>query len=367
MSRHSVPVARRNVLADRQRLAIATVGVGLAVGLMLLIEGLWGGMLAGITAYPDNVGASLFVQQPGALILAEGSIPLADVATIRQIPGVAQASPVIDRYVILNSGGTKEAVNVVGVEAGGLGGPWRLTAGRMMAAPGELVMDESLARSNDLRAGDAFRLMGGDFRVTGLSASTRSLAGGGFLFMSFADAQALFHNTNTATFVLVRGADPAALQTAITSATGLSASTPSVVAQAERDLYASILGQVFNVVVIIAFVAGTLIVAMTVYSAIADHLREYGVAKALGARPAKLFQIVAGQTMVLAALGVAVGFGVFATSARVIVAIVPRFPSVLSLEAALGVMASALVMALLAAIVPTRVVARLDPATVYRG
>src|SRR6266511_4027587 len=52
----NVPVARRNILADRRRLAISTLGVGLAVALILLLEGLWGGVLAGISADPVRVG-----------------------------------------------------------------------------------------------------------------------------------------------------------------------------------------------------------------------------------------------------------------------------------------------------------------------
>jgi hypothetical protein len=58
----SVPVARRNILADRRRLAISTFGVGLAVALIFLLEGLWGGLLAQISAYPDRLGVTFLVR-----------------------------------------------------------------------------------------------------------------------------------------------------------------------------------------------------------------------------------------------------------------------------------------------------------------
>src|SRR6266542_2173868 len=74
----AVPVARRNLLADRRRLAIGTLGVGLAIALMLLLEGLWGGVLAGITAYPDRAGATFFVREPDAMALAKGAVPLSE-------------------------------------------------------------------------------------------------------------------------------------------------------------------------------------------------------------------------------------------------------------------------------------------------
>jgi hypothetical protein len=45
-----VPLARRNAFADRQRLAIAVVGVGLAIGLIFLLQGLWQGFQVQISS-----------------------------------------------------------------------------------------------------------------------------------------------------------------------------------------------------------------------------------------------------------------------------------------------------------------------------
>ena len=61
----TVPVARRNTLADPRRLAASAVAVGLAISLILLLDGLWTGITRGVTAYEDNVGADLYVAQPG--------------------------------------------------------------------------------------------------------------------------------------------------------------------------------------------------------------------------------------------------------------------------------------------------------------
>jgi len=92
-----------------------------AVALILLLEGSWTGVRAGISAYPDRVGASLFVREPGTMVLTEGAVPLAAAATIRAIPGVQRADPVLAKYVILNLHATKEPVSVIGVPAGRVG------------------------------------------------------------------------------------------------------------------------------------------------------------------------------------------------------------------------------------------------------
>ncbi len=363
----TVPVARRNLLADRRRLAIGTLGVGLAIALMLLLEGLWGGVLAGITAYPDRVGATFFVREPDAMALPAGAVPLSAVNEIRRIPGVDRADAVIDRFVILDLHGTKEPVSVVGFDPGGIGGPWQVTDGRTVRSDGKLAIDRSLAADHGLRVGQSFDLLGRSFRVVGLSSSTRTFTGGGYLFMSLQDAQRLFRQSRTATFILVRTSHPASVGRAIAARTGLAVDAPAAVARSERKLYAGILGRVFNLMVLIAFAAGTLIVALTVYSSIADRLREYGIAKDMGARRGRLFRIVAGQTMVLAAAGTVAGFALYLGGSRLIVALRPQFPSVLTPGALAVVATGAVLMALLAAIIPTRRVARLDPASVYRG
>src|SRR5512146_2242586 len=128
--RSVVPVARRNILADRRRLVVATLGVGLAVALILLLEGLWSGLLAQLSAYPERVGATFFVRQPGARILDEGAVPLAAASRVRSVPGVQAAGPVLARWTVLNLHGTKRVVTVIGFTPGGPGGPWALAGGR---------------------------------------------------------------------------------------------------------------------------------------------------------------------------------------------------------------------------------------------
>lgn len=45
-----VPVARRMTTADPRRLAVSLLGVGAAIGLVLLLQGLWNGQLLRINA-----------------------------------------------------------------------------------------------------------------------------------------------------------------------------------------------------------------------------------------------------------------------------------------------------------------------------
>ena len=57
-----VPLARRNLFAEPRRLAASAAGVGMAIMLILLLDGLWAGIEANITTYEDNVGAGRFLE-----------------------------------------------------------------------------------------------------------------------------------------------------------------------------------------------------------------------------------------------------------------------------------------------------------------
>ena len=71
-----VPLARRNLFADRRRLAVSVVGVGLAVMLILLLDGMWAGMRAQARLYTDRASADLYVLQTGVRDLTAGTSQL---------------------------------------------------------------------------------------------------------------------------------------------------------------------------------------------------------------------------------------------------------------------------------------------------
>lgn len=368
MMTRRVPLARRNALADRQRLAIAVFGVGLALGLIFLLEGLWQGFRLQISAYEDHVGADLFVAQSGTQnFLSDTSIiPTSVVEEIRSMPGVEQAHPILARFVVLELHDEKQFMFLIAAQPDKLGEPWLMRAGRRVASTDEAVIDHTLAGQHGIEVGDRIEINGRDFAVVGLSGDTRSWMAS-FVFISHAAGEQLFNAPGSSSHVLVKTADPGPVASEIERLTGLTAIPSARMAANDRSLLTEIVGAPLNVMVVAAFLAGTIIVALTVYSAIIDRIREYGIARAMGARAGLLFRVVLGQTMVLAALGVVTGFAVYEVAWRLVAVVSPQFWVRLTPGTVLGVLAAALGMALLAAVVPTRRVVRLDPASVYRG
>ena len=115
-----VPLGRRNALAEPRRLLAAIGGVGLALMLILLLDGLWAGIESNITTYEDNVGADLYVAQPGArnFIGAVSQLPADTVDVVRADPDVEWAVPVRSFLSIVGVHDRKVPVNVIGYTPG---------------------------------------------------------------------------------------------------------------------------------------------------------------------------------------------------------------------------------------------------------
>ena len=362
-----VPVARRNIFSDRRRLVPGVFGVGAAIALIFLLQALWGGFQVQLGAFAKNAGGELFVGDRGTRTSWESSIvSLTAVEQIRAIAGVERADPIMLRTTILTLHDRKVFAALVGYEPGGLGGPWRITDGRAVQDPREAVIDRTLARQHDIKLGGSVQVQGERFRVVGLSDGTRTWMSA-YVFVSRDAAGALFKTSGTASFILVRAAQPGAVAARIDREQGLTALTVTQLVVNDRKLIAGIMEGPIELMVLIAFAAGTLIVALTVYSQVVERVREYGIVKAMGAGRRRLFAIVLGQTLVLSAFGLVAGFTLFKAGGWLVVRLRPQFWLSLSGPQVVQVVGAAALMAVLAAVVPTRRIARLDPASVYRG
>lgn len=360
-----VPLARRNLFADLRRLAAAVAGVGLAVMLILLLDGMWAGIRSQTTLYTDRVGADLFVLQPGVRDLTPGAstLPMSAVDVVRADPGVAWASPVRSSYSILDLHQTKVAVAVIGAVPGEHGGAWAIIQGRAPAADDEIVVGSLLAERHGIRVGGDLDVMGQRLHVVGQAETNGFMMS--YVFVTHRALDALAPR-DTTSFVVVGAADPAAVQARL-GAHGLNVLDRNAVARNNLEFAVGIFGSPVRLMVGIGLAAGTLIIALTVYTAVIERRREYGIVKAMGATRRDLVALALGQSLALAGMGLMAGLILFLAGRAVIVATRPQF-AVLLTAGALGRAAlAALGMALGAAVVPARRLAALEPAIAYRS
>ncbi|HSI93460.1 MAG TPA: ABC transporter permease, partial [Jiangellaceae bacterium] len=363
----SVPLARRSVLVDPRRLVTTVAGVGTALALILLLSALWAGLRAQAGAYADNAGANLIVAEAGTRTIEVDSsvLPAQTAAAVESVPGVRAADPVLYRYTVVDLHGRRLFTRLVGSVPGGLGGPWRLLDGRL-AADGEVVIDRTLAREHDLAIGDQFSVLGTPLEIVGLSGGTRSWMTN-VVFTTHSTAADLLRVSQSANLVLVQADQPAQVAERIRSDLGVAVLTPAEVAANDREVLTGVMAAPMGLMIAVAFAAGTLVTALSVYSSVVERVREYGVVKAIGASGWRMLRTVVGQTLVVTVLAGAASYGIYRAAAWAVVTARPQFAVQLEPSALAAVFAAAVLMALLGAVAPLLRIVRLDPATVYRG
>jgi len=361
-----VPLARRNLLAEPRRLLAGVVGIGLALMLIGLLGGLWEGIKAQSARYVDATGAALWVLPPGTRTLfAEGTeLPTSTLRTVRATPGVDWAAPTWGLFAILNLHDVRAAVVLVGSTPGQPGGAWALARGRAPAADDEVAIDRVLAAKHGLGLGDRLAVADRSYRVVGITRHAGFMTG--YVFATHRAVEALLGAAGKTSAIPVGTGQPAAVRARL-AASGLTVLTTPELRRTAVELNTKVFGSPLRLMVAIAFAAGVLIVALTVYTQVAERRREYGIVKALGASGRRLVALALVQTLVLSGLGLAAG-GLLLAGGRALLGWArPQFEVVITPALLAQTVAAALVMALLAAILPARRLAHLDPSSAYRG
>jgi putative ABC transport system permease protein len=361
-----VPLSRRNLLSDPGRLVASAAGVGLALMLILMLSGLWAGIDAKTTVYEDHSGAALYVAQPGTrnFFSTFSVIPASTVDQVRTDPDVNWAVPVRGLFSVMQLHDTKIPAYLIGSEPGQPGGPWDLVKGRAPTGDDEIAVGQVLAARHGVKVGDHLDILGRTFAVVGIADADMFMAS--FVFMTHAATDQVLRAPGTTSFVLVGTDRPDQVRARLAS-TGLAVLDRDQLKRNDLAVIAHPFSLPLRVMVAVAFAVGSLIIALTAYSAIMERRREYGIVKALGATRGRLYRLAITQTLTLAVIGLITGGAFFFVGRGIISALRPQFAIVLTPMVVAQAIFAALVMGLVAAIMPSRRLARLDPATAYRG
>ncbi|MHB8960520.1 MAG: ABC transporter permease [Candidatus Limnocylindrales bacterium] len=257
---------------------------------------------------------------------------------------------------------------MIGYDPAEGGGPWKLVAGREPAAEGELVIDRTTADQHQITIGDRITLLDSEATVVGLSDETTFWAGS-IAFARISTLEALLRSPGVTSFLLVTpapGIDAADLARRL-DLPGTEVLPKGDMVANDAKLLARVYDAPIGLMVGIAYVVGILVVAIVIYTATIERRREYGAIKAIGARNRVLYRVVASQAIIAGIVGAVVGVGLGYVAGAALMAWRPQFLVAIEPAAVGVVLASSLLMALLAALIPARSVARLEPAEVFRG
>jgi putative ABC transport system permease protein len=363
-------LARRNLFQDKTRLALSISGVALAVTLILIMAGFLAGMNQQITSYLDHSDGSIIVAQKGIsnLLGATSLLPPRIESDVDAVDGVSNAIPILSQFIILDLHEIKQPVYLIGYDTTQGGGPWEIAEGRAPQTDDEVILDRVLAKRHDLKVDDQIDVMGKEFTIVGLSDGTTSWMTS-FLFIRRSAAESLLRAPGAVSFLLVEpvaGAERSGIVVRLKKIEGVNVLTKDEMQANDIKLFAKIFSAPLRLMIAIAFLVGTMMVGLVIYTATIERQREYGVLKAIGASNRVLYSVVAVQALFASLAGSGSGILLAYATAALIMAVRPQFLIVFNPSDMAWALAAGLGMALAAALFPARVIAGLAPAEVFR-
>ena len=374
-------LARKLLLHDRLRFAVAIAGVSVSVMLVLVQVGLYFGFMDTASSIIDASRADIWVGTKSNESF-EFATPFDERAyyKVASVPGVARAERVLMNFAQFKLGdGGDLGVQVVGIETSPgrvpLLAPWNVIAGdaRRLAEPGAIVIDRSEYPKLKIdRIGHRAEVAGVRAEVVAMTSGIRSFTTSPIVFTDVRTARSFMPQLGDepVTYVLVKvadGVDVGTVQARINALPHLAAYTTSEMSSRTRTYWSSRtgVGAGFFTTAVLGIIVGFVVVGQILYSGTLQYIREYGTLKAMGARNGAVVRVILSQAMISAALGFVVG-GVLAVgmkhamaAANLSVALSPE------LYAATAVITA--VMCSFAALLSIVKVLRLDPASVFKA
>lgn len=365
-------LARKNLFESPVRLAISAGGVGFAVMLILTMWAILEGTLSQAGALVRNTDAQIWVVQKGFTDLAHGFsvLPRSLEAELERLPGVRDANPLTAAATVLTVDGEEESLLVVGYDTRtGVGGPWTYSGAEKTPGRGEIVIDETFAKTTGLGVGDAIELPDRRRRIVALSTETNQFTNQ-LAFADIRDVRDLVRLERAVNFYALRAAPGEATALVERIRRRIDGVTPfdkaAFVENNEREIREGF-QPILYVMVAIAFLVGLAVVGLTIYTATVEKSGEYGVMSAIGASRRQLYAVILRQAALTSAIGFALGCLLVLPAVLAIAELAPKtelkFPPPLFAVVALA----SVLMALLASYVPIRRLAGLDPAAVFRA
>ena len=181
-------LAIRDIRYHRGRFILTSIGLGLLLGVVMSMGGIFRGLFADALAVLNATAADVWVvQQDTNGPFAENSrIPEDIKYRIRAVPGVAEASPLSFQTIQIERKGKPFRFFLIGYDLNGFGGPPEIIAGRGIR---QKHYEMVAAKAMRMEIGEKIHLGLHDYTVVGITGKVVSSGGDPAAYVSLADAQ----------------------------------------------------------------------------------------------------------------------------------------------------------------------------------
>ena len=297
----------RNLWRRRNRTLLAAAGIGIGVGTLVML----GGLTTGLIGQMNSMAGT---GSPGNITVMQRDVPdlslsNVDESVTRRIQGMSQVesvSPMVLGFVI-----TPELplFFIFGLDPNSAAmDHYKLTAGRRVRRPSEIIIGSGAADSYDLAVGDTMTLYNNRYRVVGIFETGVAWEEGGGI-LALRESQRILNRPRNVSFLFVDVEDPAMalpVQDAINRRfPKVRASISSEFAQNTDDI-ASMQG-IAAAIGMLALIVGGIVVANTMLMSIYERTREIGTLRALGWPGKRILSQIVQESLLLCLLSALLG------------------------------------------------------------
>ncbi len=375
-------LAYRDIRHGLGRFLLTCVGLGLLLGVVLAMIGIYRGLVVEALTIARAPGIDLWVVEANTRgPFAEASrIPADTREAIARIAGVSAAGGITYQTVEAEYQDRKLRLYVIGYEPTRPGGPPEIAEGRAIARSHlEMVAD----RSSGLFPNDRVRLGRDTFTVVGSTRQQVSSGGDPAVYITLQDAQKLQFDLSppAARVQLARGTGSAGRDTVNAVVARLHSNVlPDAVADTVRRWkhLAAVTQEAQELILTRSLVdrarrqiglftsllltVSAVIIALIIYTMTMEKLKQIATLKLIGAPDRTIIGMIVQQALALGSIGFAIG-------ATLIAGIKDYFPRrvVLEPDNVLALGAIVIAVCLLASALGVRAALRIDPATALGG
>ena len=375
----SLLIAYKLLVNDRAKFTALLIGITFAVFLMVQMTSMFAGVLFRSSATIINVGASMWVIDPG-VNNAVSSIPMPDylLDAVRSMDGVKYAVPLYSGGGLVKlPDGTYQAVSIVGLDDASLVGRPEMEQGNIEDIYSDnafvVVDDPEYSKLGSPKIGTEFELNDNRIRIVGIAkVASGGLFGVPTLYTTYSRAvQDLPTSRFTLSFILVEPKTPADIPRIKTQVAklGYLALTAADFEQRISNFYKYQTGVGMNILImtLISFIVGLSISAQTFFTFILENLDKFGALKAIGAKSRTLVSMILFQALFTALTGYGLGLGLCSLLIAVARARMPTYAAMITLENLWLAFGMVLLIASISSYIGIRRVLRIDPFDIFRG
>jgi putative ABC transport system permease protein len=372
-------LAYKLLVNDRTKFAALIVGITFAVFLMVQMLSMFAGILGRSSATVLNIGASMWVMDPGVQTV-QSSIGMPDYVldAVRSIQGVAFAVPFYSGGALVKlADGTYQSVTVLGLDDTSLFGRPPLIAGQIENLYAEnafvVLKDPEYRKLQSPAVGTEFQINDHRGVVVGLaSAASAGLFGLPTLYTTYSRVlQYLPTPRFTISYVLVEPksrAEVAHIKQDV-QALGYLALTQEEFIDRISAFYKYQTGVGTNILImtVMSFLVGLSVSAQTFYTFVLENLERFGALKAIGTRSRDLILMILFQAAFTALTGYGLGVGLCALLITVAKIRLPSYASTITYWNLAAAFVMVLVIAAVSCYMGVRKVLRVEPFDIFRS